>query len=171
MTVTAKCTPRYLISINALAKYLQIGLGVVVSVMASMPLCYPSYVDVDHGLCQSPFDTRSDAHGQAFVVVASAFMALMTLILFYARLLDISNMNRETNWRSVELFFNGVGFAVFALFGALETWYACGYFAGVDYISTLGVKTYWIVAAACGFANALIHLLTMTCSAFASQKD
>lgn len=45
------------------------------------------------------------------------------------------------------MYFNGFGFAIFGLFGALEVWYVCGYYAGTDYISAMNVKTNWIVAA------------------------
>jgi len=171
MTVTAKCTPKYFVSLSGLVKYLQIGLAIVVCIFASMPLCYPSYNEANQELCQSVFDSESDAHGQPFVVVVSAIMAGATFIFFLIRLMDINNIEYPTNWRSWELFFNGFCFAVFALFGALEIWYATGYFQGTDYISTLNIKTSWIVAAACSFAHAAISILAMACAGFYSKKD
>jgi len=98
-------------------------------------------------------------------------MAVATFVYLLVRLLNIHSIDHEASWRSGELFFNGVGFSVFALFGALETWYVCGYFAGTDYMSPLDVKTGWIVAAACAFANALLHLLAMGCAGLVPQKD
>jgi len=171
MTITAKCQPGYLITVNAVAKYLQFGLAIVISYFASSPLCYEHYFTNGQKICLSVFDSRSDVHGQAFVVVASAIMAVEIYVVFLARLLDVRNMHYETNWRTVELFFNGVGFSVFVLFGALETWYALGYFEGLDYISTLNVRTAWTVAAACSFANAILHVLTMTCVGISSSKQ
>jgi len=136
-----------------------------------MPLCYPSYENANQKLCQSPFDSKSDAHGQTFVVVTSAIMAGLTYLFLLIRLVDINSVEYPTNWRSWELFFNGIGFSIFALFGALEIWYACGYFEAPNYISTLDIKTSWIVAAACSFVNAAVFILMMAVACFYTKKD